>query len=115
MAELDITLTIYSDKNKSNQVARLPLFMGAAVNYNVMACWNWAIEQGFTVYNPSIYEERFKELYKDAGTDIEKSKIVKWLDEYILSTTIGAKVDGATALEQYPDTFIFNLKFVDWS
>lgn len=115
MAKLDITLTIYSDSNKSNQVARIKLYAGSAVNYNLWDCWDWATDHGFTVYNPSIYDPRFKEEFKDAGTNVAKSQMVKWLDDDVLSTMCREKVDGARILKDYPESYIFNLKFVDWS
>ena len=115
MAELDITLTIYSDDSKSNQVARISLYPGPEVEYNIMSCWDWAKQHGFTVYNPSIYDPRFESQFKDAGTDVLKSQVVKWLNEGVLSTKARQKVDGTTQLRYYPATYIFNLKFVDWS
>lgn len=115
MAELDITLTIYSDGARNKQVARFALYAGSALHYDIWKCWHWATDNGFIVYNPSVYDPRFEGDYKKAGTDIPKQKIVSWLNDDLLSTGIRQKVDGTNLLEEYPDSFVFNLKFVDWS
>lgn len=115
MAQLDISLIIYSDKNQENQVALIPLFTGSKVNHDLWKCWHWAEDNGFTVYNPAIYDPRFKDKFKNAGTIISKEQITEWINEDILSSEVRNKVDGEALLKSYPDNYVFKLIFVDWS
>lgn len=115
MAQLDITLHIYSDKSQNRQVGRIALYPGPTLNFDMWKCWDWAVEKGFTVYNPSIYDPRFKDEFKDAGKVISKNKLVSWLNNgYLSSSQLGVS-KGFSLLRAYPDNYIFKIIFADWS
>lgn len=115
MAELDITLTIYSDRSKGIQLASKNLYVGPTLDFELWRGWDWAKKHGFTVYAPQFYDPGCKELYRNSGTDVPKWQLVEWLDEGVLTTRQGKKVDGTSALRYYPRTCGFNIRFVDWS
>lgn len=115
MAQLDITLYVYSDQSQTNQVAQIDLYPGSALKFELWECWHWAVANGFKVYNPAIYDPRFKEEFKDAGQIVSKNKLVFWLNEGYLSAKHRDKTDGSELLHNYPDNYVFKLIFADWS
>lgn len=115
MAQLDISLIIYSDVDHKDQVALIPLFAGSELNHDMWRCWHWAKDHGVTIYNPAIYDPRFRDEFKEAGTIISKAQITKWINQDVLSSKVRKKVDGTTLLRPYPDNYVFKLIFTDWS